>query len=338
MSTTDFFSLEITDNAIKIFDGEILPKEIVTKKISLLYNLPFSFFTQDTPDVSQKLADVIKKLVSDLKIGKRKVNVIIPDAYTYSQILPMPYLNEKELISAIKYQADQFIPLPIDEVNIDLEILYQNEKAKNLLVMVAAAPKKLANKIEELINLSGLIPNVLENQLSSFGRFLTKFSYFLTQKFSQKIVFINLNHNSTSLYFFDPNISLISKVHTFNLGYSLFLKELQINTSFDNKKINELLSSFDPKSKNPVDVETIITPVTKQFVFEIKKILSPDMIFFLIGEVFLFPALPTILSKNINSTSFSIFNPYPLFKPNPQVDHYKNFLSFFVTTFGGQIE
>jgi len=338
MSTTDFFSLEITDNAIKIFDGEILPKEIVTKKISLLDNLPFSFFTQDTPDVSQKLADVIKKLVSDLKIGKRKVNVIIPDAYTYSQILPMPYLNEKELISAIKYQADQFIPLPIDEVNIDLEILYQNEKAKNLLVMVAAAPKKLANKIEELINLSGLIPNVLENQLSSFGRFLTKFSYFLTQKFSQKIVFINLNHNSTSLYFFDPNISLISKVHTFNLGYSLFLKELQINTSFDNKKINELLSSFDPKSKNPVDVETIITPVTKQFVFEIKKILSPDMIFFLIGEVFLFPALPTILSKNINSTSFSIFNPYPLFKPNPQVDHYKNFLSFFVTTFGGQIE
>jgi type IV pilus assembly protein PilM len=338
MSTTDFFSLEITDNAIKIFDGEILPKEIVTKKISPLDNLPFSFFTQDTPDVSQKLADVIKKLVSDLKIAKRKVNVIIPDAYTYSQILPMPYLNEKELISAIKYQADQFIPLPIDEVNIDLEILYQNEKAKNLLVMVVAAPKKLATKIEELINLSGLIPNVLENQLSSFGRFLTKFSSFLTQKFSQKIVFINLDHNSTSLYFFDPNISLISKVHTFNLGYSLFLKELQINTSFDNKKINELLSSFDPKSKNPVDVETIITPVTKQFVFEIKKILSPDMIFFLIGEVFRFPELATIFSKNINSTSFSIFNPYPLFKPDPQVDHYKNFLSFFVTTFGGQIE
>jgi len=338
MSKTDFFSLEITDNAIKIFDGEILPKEIVTKKISLLDNLPFSFFVQDTPDTSQKFAEIIKKLVSDLKIGKRKVNVIIPDVYTYSQILPMPYLNEKELISAIKYQADQFIPLPIDEVNIDLEILYKNEKAKNLLVMVVAAPKKLATKIEELINLSGLIPNVLENQLSSFGRFLTKFSSFLTQKFSQKIVFINLDHNSTSLYFFDPNISLISKVHTFNLGYSLFLKELQINTSFDNKKINELLSSFDPKSKNPVDVETIITPVTKQFVFEIKKIISPDMIFFLIGEVFRFPALPTIFSKNINSTSFSIFDPYPLFKPDPQVDHYKNFLSFFVTTFGGQIE
>jgi Tfp pilus assembly PilM family ATPase len=88
MSKTDFFSLEITDNTIKIFDGEILPKEIVTKKISLLDNLPFSFFAQDTPDNSQKFAEIIKKLVSDLKIGKRKVNVIIPDAYTYSQILP----------------------------------------------------------------------------------------------------------------------------------------------------------------------------------------------------------------------------------------------------------
>jgi len=338
MINSEVFSLDLTDTALKIFDGQINQNDIKVEKISLVDGLPFLFFTQETPDVIQKLAETIKKTLNGLKINKKKVNFIIPDTYTYSQILSMPALNEKELITAIKYQADQFIPLPIDEVNIDLEILYQNEKEKNLLVMVVAAPKKLANKIEELINLSGLIPLSLENQLSSFGRFLAKFSSFFTQKFSQKIVFINLGHNSTSLYFFDPTISLISKVHTFNLGYSLFFKELQINTSFDNKKINELLSSFDPKSKNPIDVETIITPVTKQFVFEIKKILSPNMGFFLIGEVFRFPALPTILSKNINSTSFSIFDPYPLFKPDPQVDHYKNFLSFFVTTFGGQIE
>jgi type IV pilus assembly protein PilM len=339
MSSTDFFSLEITDNAIKIFDGEILPKEIVTKKISLLDNLPFSFFAQDTPDTSQKFAEIIKKLVSDLKIGKRKVNVIIPDAYTYSQILPMPSLNEKELISAIKYQADQFIPLSIDEINIDLEILHHNEKEKTLLVLVAAISKKLAQKIEEAVELAGLIPVFLENQLSAFGRFLNKFSFILSPNSSSKTFFINLGQNSTSLYFFDQNISLISKIHTFNLGYNLFLKELQINTSLDEKKTGDLLQTFDLKNQGNIDVETIISPITKQFVFEIKKIVTPPALVFFIGDIIQFPALTQILKKSIDiPISFSIFNPYSLFKKDPQIEHYKDRLPFFVTTIGGGIE
>jgi len=339
MSTTDFFSLEITDTAIKIFDGEILPKEIVTKKISLLENLPFSFFVQDTPETSQKFAEIIRKLVSDLKINKRKVNVIIPDVYTYSQILPMPYLNEKELISAIKYQADQFIPIPIEDINIDLEIVHQNEKEKTLLVLVAAVSKKLSQKIEETLELAGLIPVFLENQLSAFGRFINKFSFILSQNLSSKIFFINLGQNSTSLYLFDPNISIISKIHTFNLGYHLFLKEIQINTSFDEKKTRDLLQIFSQKDQKNLDIETIISPITKQFVFEIKKIVVPPALAFFIGDIVLFPALTEILTKNIDiPLSFSFFNPYSLFKKNPQIEHYKDKLPFFVTTIGGGIE
>jgi len=339
MSASDIFTLELTDNAIKIFDGEVRQKDILAKKISIYDNLPFSFFTQDLPDLSQKLADIIKKLVSDLKIGKRKVNLIIPDSYTYSQIIPMPALNEKELISAIKYQADQFIPLPIEEINIDLEIIHHNEKEKKLLVLVAAVSKKLAQKIEEAIEFAGLYPVVLENQLSAFSRFVNHFSSSFSQNSSSKIIFVNLGQNSTSLYFFDQSTFLISKVHNFNLGYNLFFKELQITTSLDDKKTNELLSSFNLKNQGNIDVETMISPITKQFIFEIKKIVTPPASAFFIGDIVLFPALTEIINKNIDlPISFTIFNPYSLFKPNPQIDYYKDKLSFLVSTIGGQIE
>jgi len=339
MSETDFFSLEITDTAVKIFDGEISSKEIVAKKISFLDNLPFSFFVQNTPDSSQKFAKIIKKLVSDLKLSKRKVNVIIPDSYTYSQILSMPYLNEKELISAIKYQADQFIPLPIDEINIDLAIIQKNEKDKNLLVLVVAIPKKLAQRIEETIELAGLVPVFLENQLSAFGRFINKFFSMLSPKPLSKIFFLNLNQNSSSLYLFDSNIFLISQIHHFNLGYYLFFKEVQINTSLDEKRIHDFLQTFNLKSQANINVETIISPITKQFIFEIKKVVIPPASVFFIGDAIQFPALTEILANNIDiSISFSLFNPYSLFKKDPQIEHYKNKLPFFVTTIGGEIE
>ena len=338
MSNADTFTLELTENAVKIFDGNINQKQIEVKKISLLDNLPFSFFIQDTTtDSNQNFSEIIKKNLTALKIDKRKVNLIIPDAYTYSQIISMPTLNEKELISAIKYQADQFIPVPIDEVNLDLEIIHTNEKEKKILVLVVAAPKKIVNRIEELIQISGLIPNILENQLSSFGRFINQFSYFISQESSSNLLFINLGQNSTSLYLFDKSISLISKIHTFNLGYNLFLKELKINTLLEDDKVKQLLSSFDLNSKNPVNVETIITPAIKQFIFEIKKIFTSNINGFFIGEIFRFPALSLIVSKNLG-TSFPIFNPSPIIKKDQLIDHYKDSLSFFVTTFGGQIE
>jgi hypothetical protein len=179
----------------------------------------------------------------------------------------------------------------------------------------------------------------LENQLSAFGRFLNKFSFILSPNSSSKTFFINLGQNSTSLYFFDQNISLISKIHTFNLGYNLFLKEIQINTSLDEKKTGDLLQTFDPKNQGNIDVETIISPITKQFVFEIKKIVTPPAMGFFIGDIVQFPALTQILKKSIDiPISFSIFNPYSLFKKDPQIEHYKDKLPFFVTTIGGGIE
>jgi len=337
MSNTSFFTLEIGEKSLKILDGQITNQQIEVRSLNYV-DVPFSLFTDQTLNISNQISEIIKKTLSGLKINKKKVNLIIPDIFTFSQILSMPILNERELISAIKYQADQFIPLPIDEINIDLEIINKNEKEKNQLILVVAASKKLVEQIEEITQLSGLIPNILENQLTAFNRFLNKFSLpLLKNTASEKILFINFGLNSTSIYVFDKKLSLITKIHNFNLGYNLFTKEIQINTSLDNEKINQLLASYELENKNPIEVESIISPAINQLIFEIQKIFIPEMELFLIGDIFRFPALSSILSKKMN-LKIDIFNPKTVLKSNPQIENYKNKLSFFVTTFGGQIE
>ena len=115
----------------------------------------------------------IRKLIGSLKISKN-VSLIIPDALTYSQILTMPFLNEKELISAIKYQADQFIPMPIEET-IDIEVIEEitgeNKKEKSLLLIVAA-PKKVIEKVQTTAELAGLNPESVENELRNQSAFI----------------------------------------------------------------------------------------------------------------------------------------------------------------------
>ena len=64
------------------------------------------FYQFDTEKIIADTSNVIKKLFELYKIPKKTVNVVIPDSMTYSQIISMPRLKEKELLSAIKYQEE----------------------------------------------------------------------------------------------------------------------------------------------------------------------------------------------------------------------------------------
>src|SRR3989339_1843428 len=144
-------------------------------------------------------AQRIKKLVDSLKITKKNVNVVVPGSLTYSQILVMPQLNEKELVSAIKYQADQFIPMPIEETNIDLEIIDEYKAEGKLLILIVAAPKKLIEKIQTTVELSGLVPESIENELSASSRLISQFNkkFFLPDQ--EGVMVANFGLNSTTL-------------------------------------------------------------------------------------------------------------------------------------------
>src|SRR3989338_1652765 len=104
-----------------------------------------------------------------IRVEKKRLNIVIPDGFTYSQIIKMPRLKEKELLSAIRYQADQFIPMPIDETSLDLEILYEDKVSNNSLVLIIAAPQKLIDRVQNLSEQEGLYPEAIENELSATG-------------------------------------------------------------------------------------------------------------------------------------------------------------------------
>src|SRR6185436_4812366 len=107
------------------------------------YETAPNFFDTENQLVLDKQVEILKRLYGNLRIRKKSVNVIIPDSRTYSQIVEMPKLKEKELIAAIRYQADEFIPMAIDETYLDLEILREDKRNHKLLVLIVASPKKV---------------------------------------------------------------------------------------------------------------------------------------------------------------------------------------------------
>ncbi len=341
----NFFTLDIDEKFTKIVEakknGNVL--DVTALGITETSN---SFYTGNLEKNIEDEVTQIRKLIGSLKISKKNVSLIIPDALTYSQILTMPLLNEKELISAIKYQADQFIPMPIEETNIDIEVIEEitgeNKKEKKVLLLIVAAPKKVIEKVQTTAELAGLNPESVENELSSTSRLLSNFNKSFQSQYQispdKGVVIANFDVNATSLAYFSPQESLIKENHHLSVGYQLFLKETQVNTSSDIKKAEEILKTFDKKTPSSYPVDTIVKPLINQIVSELKIFISkhnPSKILFT-NKIYLFPSLVTILSDELK-IPVEIFNPYSFIKKSQLVETYKNELPIFIPALGGNL-
>lgn len=235
------------------------------------------FYSDDTEKTIELQAELLAKINRDLKISKRNARVIIPDATSFHQVMEFSKLNQKELLSAVRYQADQFIPLPIEDVLFDIEIIRENPITRKNTVLVVASPKKIVDRVEKSIELAGLVPETLETELSAISRFFSDVYVYPDQNPSSYLV-VNFGYTTTSLYLFAMPGGIITELRTVKTGYDLFIKELKFNLEFQDAKAIEVLSTigFDPSST--YDLATYAGPLIRDILNEMTKfvILAQD--------------------------------------------------------------
>lgn len=268
MSDTSF-ALEINERYTRIADLRMNGKKIELTSLGE-YESAVNFFDTENQLITDKQVETVKRLYSNLKIRKKNVNIIIPDSRTYSQIVEMPKLKEKELIAAIRYQADEFIPMNIDDTYLDIEILREDKKNKKLLVLIVAAPKKIVDQVYSVTEKAGLIPESLENEMSAAGRL---FSEVLTIE-SPVYIIINMGYTTTSIYLVDGTTKLIVFARTIKIGLELFVKDLKINLNWDEHKIMEALKKVGLAKSGTMNLGAIILPLLKELVTEIEKFIT----------------------------------------------------------------
>ncbi len=182
----------------------------------------------------------------------------------------MPRLNEKELLSAVKYQADQFIPMPLEDTNIDIEIVYEDLDNRKNLALIVAAPKKIIQKVERCVERAGLAPVAIETEISAAGRLFSSIFKPQVSMNNAGYLFINFGSQTTSIYFFDISKNILVYSHNFSIGYNLFIKEIQVNLNVDRPKAEDLLKTFGVTPNSSYHLETILAPAIKDFLTEVQ--------------------------------------------------------------------
>ncbi len=119
------------------------------------------------------IADVLRKIISQIGITSKDINLSLPEALVFTRVIKFPLLSEEEVSAAVKWEAEQYIPIPVNEAVIQYTILERNEATSQTSVLLVAAPKSSVEKYVKVIRLAGLTPVSAETELTAMARSLS---------------------------------------------------------------------------------------------------------------------------------------------------------------------
>jgi type IV pilus assembly protein PilM len=171
------FGLEVEDRSLKAFQIEKIGKEGCKFVTCGLRNIKKGIVENGVVIDSGALASEIKELLKGAKprpIKNKFVVISIPETKAFIRVISIPKMDPQEAEVAIKWETEANIPVSVDSVYLDWEIVGEGKGEANE-VLVAAASKDIVEKYSEAMRKAGLEVLAVGIDIIATVRSLTSF-------------------------------------------------------------------------------------------------------------------------------------------------------------------
>lgn len=93
--------------------------------------------------VRQPLIEAIKSLSEEINMTTKEVNMSVSGPSVIVRFVSMPKMKDEELKSAVRFEAEKYIPFAINDCIVDHQILKRNEKENKLDILLVAVKKEI---------------------------------------------------------------------------------------------------------------------------------------------------------------------------------------------------
>src|SRR3989344_3382831 len=127
--------------------------------------LPSGLVENDIVENEEGLVSFLKgifrnKTYQTGKLKGRSIVVSIPESKAFVRVINLPRLGPNELLTAVPLEAEQYIPIPIDQMQIDWQVV--GETRNGLRVFITATPKNYVRDILNVLKKAGLVAQSIE--------------------------------------------------------------------------------------------------------------------------------------------------------------------------------
>ncbi|MBF0329492.1 MAG: type IV pilus assembly protein PilM [Nitrospirae bacterium] len=214
------------------------------------------------------ITSVIRELMK--KTGCKSADAIIGVSGHSSVIIKritIPTMTEEELTNSIRYEAEQYIPFDINDVNLDFQILgpKQDEEGQMDVVLVAAK-KTVINDYVEVAEDAGL--DVILADVDSFALSnMYEFNYDISEK--RIAALINIGATNSIINILQDGLPVFTRDSAIGSGHhtDMLVEELSISKEdAERLKMGRAIDGVDPEQ-----AETVIANASEDIFGEISR-------------------------------------------------------------------
>ena len=262
---SNFIGVDIGQSTIKIVSlskdtsGKFVLESIGETKISQTENNTSKYFTE--------LGESLKILLSDLKIKNKQVVVNLPESEVVSRLVRLPPLKDSEIMDALRFEAETFVPYPLEEVSIDYEIV-ERDDAGRLTIFVIAAKNDLILSYVKMFKSLGLELIALESPSVAYRRMVKN-----GIKTVERVVVLDMGEKFSDI--FNINKGNVYFARSISVGGESLTRAVSLGLGLDMPSAEEYKKAYGIKAEElEGKIRTATMPVFESITDELRKAMT----------------------------------------------------------------
>jgi type IV pilus assembly protein PilM len=217
----------------------------------------------DLAAVAQAAMDLFKNQIIG-NISTHRVAVAIPAVRTFNRNLVLPKLAHKDLADAVLAEAEQYIPIPNDDLYIDYSVV--SETAEDMELLMVAVPRKIIDSYLDLLSILNLEPIAFETTIAASSRLFVQ-----SEKTDVPTILMDFGSISSDITIYDKKMVVTGTVTG---GGDSFTNAIATTLGVTRQEAHIIKAKYGlGPSKKQIEITATLEPLLAQTTKEVRRMI-----------------------------------------------------------------
>ena len=273
----------------------------------------------------EAVGEVVAKLARRCQVAGQDVATAVTGSAVITKIIDMDAtLTDSERDAQIRLDADQYIPYPLSEVNLDFEVIGPSVLSDDMVqVLLAASRSENVEQRVDAMTFGGMTTKVMDIESHAIERAFALMVDNLPNQ-PELVALVDIGHTQTTLYVARDGEFVYSREQLFGSGQLTEAIQSRYGLSFEEATVNKREQTLPDDYYKDIllpFMDSVIQQITRslQFYFSSSQFNNVDHIVLCGGSASI-PGLVGMVQQKLGNPT-SIANPFINMSIDPQIDH-----------------
>jgi type IV pilus assembly protein PilM len=193
--------------------------------------------------VREPLIEAIKSLSNEIKVTAKEAAISISGPSVIVRFVTMPKMKDEELKSAMRFEAEKYVPFTINDCVVDFQVLRKNDKEGKFEILLVAAKKDFVMNKVSIAEESGFTVTAVD--VDTFAAANTFLKNFPQAPAGKTTALLNIGSNFTNVGIVRDGVLCFSR--DISIGGDDFSQAISKALGVDMKSAEEI--KLSPKDR-----------------------------------------------------------------------------------------